>query len=305
MSVTLAQAPATGAANGSPTATATATLGSAPTAGNILLCLTTYNSTSSSTVAAPAGFTSVYNNESVPGSNFRALRVFQKVSVGTETSVSAVYTANAAPFDGFTIFYVELHGTLGTPFPGNFLETNTPPTAVLTDTVAGDKVFAFICNPTSAGGAFTGWTDTFVSSGVSIGNENFNGDYQYYTGSATTTYQTSNTTSNVGSTVIFSVSDIPPNARISQEALETLAVPGTAHARVTQQSAEFLDIPLRSASNARVTQQTFESLNIPLRAASNARITQQGVEFLYIPGVFGGTSDSEDFYYVQSPSVTR
>jgi hypothetical protein len=303
MAVTLAQAPVTAAANGSPTATATATLGGAPTAGNLLMCCVTYNTTSGSTVATPAGFTSVYNNETVPGMNFRAVRVFTKTSAGTETSISVVYTANAAPFDGFTIFYAELNGSVQTPRTGLFLETNTPPTAVLTDTNAANMVFAFVCNPASSGGAFTGWTEVFQASGVAIGNENFNGDYQYYTGSPTTTYQTSSTGANAGSTVIFAVSDTSGNARITQEALETLAIPNP-KARITQQAAEFLDIPLRSASNARITQQTFESLEIPLRSTSHARITQQSVEFLYIPGVFGGYSDTEDFYYIRRPQVT-
>jgi hypothetical protein len=275
MAVTLVQAPATGNTGGSGTS-ATATLGAPSTPGNQLILLCSYFGGNSGNpqadIATPTGYTRVYDNYPLaPAGNCNA--VFQKTSAG-EQSVTLTVAYNY----GMTCFFVELAGVVGSPT--GFLQANSATTSVLTDSTAGDLVMAmFFSNTSSGGGALTGWVDTFVNSVPFC-----NGDYQYYTGASTTTYQTN--CNSALSSVIFrvpSTAGSPGNARITQEMLEAVQIPGTANARITQQTLEAWGIPQRPAVNARITQQTLEAWGIPQRPAVNARITQFAIEFLYFP----------------------
>lgn len=293
--VAFAQAPATGGASGGSTP-ATATLVSAPTVGNQLLCLVAYSGYMGVPLPTPTGYTKVYDDfglVATPGYNNALL---QKTSAGAGDQSISVSPSN--PF-GICIYFCELTDA-GTAT--GFLLSNTSTSQVLTDASAGDLVmFMGVANGGSAGGAAAGWNETYVLTG----SGDANGDFQYYTRvPVTTTYQT--TFTGAGANVIFSVpSTAPPTqgAHVTQEAIESLQIPGTANARITQEMLEALNVPLRTGVNARITQQTIETLMIPQRTitSSEARITQQAIEFLYIPGVFGptGSGATEDFYYYQ------
>jgi hypothetical protein len=85
--------------------------------------------------------------------------------------------------------------------------------------------------------------------------------------------------------------------RITQETIESLQLPGTAHARITQEAIEAAEIPLRSGVHARITQQPIEALDIPLRSATNMRMTQQAIEVLYILGINVSQTQMLSFVY--------
>lgn len=271
--VTLAQAPATASAGA--TNTASAMLGSAPTIGNQLLCLVTYSAFSGS-LSTPSGWTQVYNNVGVPSTSGANNALFQKTSAGSGDQTITVVTGNTF---GMTLYFVEL---VNAGIATGFLQANSATSSVLTDSTAGDLVmFMGYANGGSAGGAATGWNETYVSETTGLAC----GDFQYYTRiPVTTTYQT--TFTGALSTVIFSVPNMAPvsgNARITQEMIETLGMPATQNARITQQATEVLYTPLTTGTHARVTQMAIEVLFLPTSSIAPVLARRSDASFTYFP----------------------
>jgi hypothetical protein len=226
------------------------------------------------TLTTPAGWTKVYDNNGLGAAATNNNALFQKTSAG-EQSIAVTYSRD----DGLTLYLVELTGATG--LATGFLQMAGATSQVLTDTVPGDLVMFMGCtNGGSAGGAATGWAETYVNGGVPF----HMGDYQYYTRTpVTTTYQTTYTSG--ASNVIFSVPSvaIAPGAHLSQEALVALVQATAMGAQVSQEAAVFLLQATPPTKPAQVSQQALVLLYLPTSSIAPVLAVTSQAMFSYFP----------------------